>query len=158
MKQQTFIMAHEQARERCIACVANIPADGKTEVLIRDARIGKTMQQLGALFGLWVTYISNETGLTEDQVHAELKANFLRRVYLEEPHGDIQEMWVDLYYRIQEQQDWEMMRRHRATISLSWSTLNQMKRYLELVRQYFIGVGKPLPIPDPEWRSHGEQA
>jgi len=150
---RTFVLAHQQAKARCLACISAIEPDGRVEVVVRLAKQSKTMRQLGAYYGVWLPYISQETGMTEAEVHKELKANFLSKVFLGGPLNDIQEMWVERYCQLRDAGDWKGMAIHRARLSLGWATMRQTSRYMDMVSSYFISVGKPLPVLEPAYGS-----
>jgi len=152
MKQKVFTLAHKQAADGCAAFIQSIEPDGKTEVVIRDAQVGKTLQQLGALFGVWIDYIVDQTGYTVNEVHRDLKRLFLGRIYAEEQHGKAQESWVNMLLYLQEKQDWKGVALHADTISLKWATCKQMKKYMDYIQQYYISHEMPLPIPDKYWK------
>ncbi|MDX8382813.1 MAG: hypothetical protein R8M45_01950 [Ghiorsea sp.] len=121
--------------------------EGKT-VEVRDSRKRKTSEQLGALFGVWATYVMEQTGYTKDEVHKQWKANFLCRIYCEEPHGTAQENWVDLLFHLQEKGDWEGVNKHSKTISLKLASVLQMRHYMNEIQGYYISNRMPLPIPE----------
>jgi len=148
MAAKTFRMVHNEAKEHCIHFINDLLADGSKEVVVRDAHTTKTLQQLGTLFGLWTTYITDQTGYTKDELHKEWKASFLRGIYIAEPIGDMQEMWVENLYALQEKQEWKKLHIHAKRISLSWATIKQMKQYMNEIQAYYIQHGYPLPIPD----------
>lgn len=153
MKQETFTLSHDEAKGNVLARIAKIPTDGKTEVIIRDARIGKTMEQLGAIFGLWEKELSEKHGHSIKKVHEWLKDNFLARIYVTEPLGDAQEQWVELLAVYQMAGKQEKLERHAKRISLAWATLKQTKQFMDDIEAHFQDIGQPLTVPDPEWRS-----
>jgi len=141
-------MVHGEAKENCIQHINSLLADGSKEVIVRDANTTKTLQQLGTLFGLWTSYITEQTGYTKDELHKEWKGSFLRGIYIYEPIGDLQEMWVENLYALQEKQEWEKLHIHAKRISLSWATIKQMREYMNYIQAYYIENEYPLPIPD----------
>jgi len=145
---KTFTLSHDEAKANALAYLAKIPADGKTEVVIRPAKTGKTLSQLGALFGLWIAYLSNELGEDEDYLHRMLKAKFLARIYITNPIGSLQEMWVERLADVQQSGDQEKLMKHAKRISLSWATKEQMNMYMTAVQNYYASNGYPLPVPD----------
>jgi len=152
MKSRQFILAHRQAKASAIKFIMEQPEDGTVEVNVCDAKQSKTKQQLGAIFGVWIKYLSEQTGYTVNELHRELKANFLARIYCEGPQGPMQEMWVDHLYMLQEKQDWEAVKIHADRISLSWASIKQTTEYMRRIEEYYQGIGYPLPVLDPEWR------
>ena len=145
MKQRKFVLSHDDAKGNALAFLAKIPCDGSVEAIFRNARVSKTMEQLGGLFGNWIKYLSNELGDDEDYLHKMLKAKFLARIYISEPSGDLQEMWVERLADIQEKGDNEALLKHAKRISLSWATIEQMKAYMDAVNNYYASNGYPLP-------------
>ena len=148
MKQKVFTLAHKQASDSCAAFIQSIEPDGKTEVVVRDAKVSKTLKQLGALFGVWIRYISDQTGYTEKETHKHLKKTFLARIYTEDTRGEEQEAWVDMMVHLTEKKDWETIRIHFKALSLRWALCGQMREYMDQIQNYYIGHGMPLPIPD----------
>lgn len=148
MKSKTFRLSHNEALMGCIAFISDCEINGSLEVVIRDAKISKTLAQLGGLFGCWIKYLSAERHRSENYWHRKLKAEFLARIYCMEPIGDEQEQWVELLYVYQESQQQEKLLTHAARISLSWATIKQMTDYMNAVENHFIDEGMPLPILD----------
>lgn len=148
MTSKTFRIVHDEAKNNCIHFIKAIQAGDSKEVIIRDTKQSKTLEQLGVLFGLWAREISERTGYTKDKLHKEWKSSFLRGIYIAEPMGDMQEMWVENLYALQEKQEWEKLHKHARRISLSWATIKQMKEYMGDIQAYYISNGFPLPIPD----------
>lgn len=148
MTSKTFRIVHDEAKDNCIHFINAIQTSDSKEVIVRDAKQSKTLSQLGALFGLWSKYISDKTGYTKGELHEEWKSSFLRGIYISEPIGDLQEMWVENLYSLQEKQEGEKLHVHAKRISLSWATIKQMRQYMNEIQAYYIEHGYPLPIPD----------
>ena len=93
----------------------------------------KRMEQLGGLFGVWVKEYSEQTGVGQNSVHAQWKRQFLERIYLSNPIGQLQTQWVELYLIYQEREDFDKLELHRDRISLSWAKVHQMSDYMNAI-------------------------
>jgi len=147
VKTAVFHATDQRTIENAVAYIRGLQFNEGIEIRIGKAERGKTLQQLGALFGVWVRYIVEQTGYTENEIHRDLKRMFLARIYAEEPRGNAQKAWVKLLMHLQEIEDWEGVRLHGDTISLAWAKVEQMRQYMDAIQQYYIGNGMPLPVP-----------
>lgn len=93
----------------------------------------KTMEQLGGMFAVWIKEISEHTGEGERAVHARLKDQFLARIYISNPIGPDQQMWVELLYQYQVSGNMEKMEEHSKRISLAWARVHQMSDYMTAI-------------------------
>lgn len=148
MKAYKRILDSNDDVRKLITVLSNIPCNGKVEVLIRNTSVGKTMNQLGMLFGVWEIIIANFMGEDKDTVHKMLKGMFLERIYIVDPRTPEQEMWVDLRFFYQEKNQQEKLEKHRKRISLAWANLKQMRTFMDDINQYAIGLGIVLPSKD----------
>lgn len=148
MKMETFRLINEQVAANVVAKACEVPHDGSIEVVFRNAQEGKTLQQLGALFGLWIKEISDQMARDERWVHRMLKANYLARIYIIEPLTPEQESWVELSAIYQQTQQQEKLTKHAKRISLSWATLQQTKDYMNAVQNGMADDGILLTPPD----------
>ena len=154
MKSKKFTLISREVMCNCVDFIARQEWNGKVEVIIRNAQTGKTLAQLGGIFGSWVKYIAdeiNQDGNT-DYVERMLKAKFLARIYCEEPMTPEQENWVELLAVYQMANEQEKLLKHAKRISLSWATLSQTKRYMNAIEEHYQGSGHPLPVLDMEWK------
>lgn len=158
MKAKLFTLAHDQAKGNCLAFIATLPTDGSVDVTIRNASEGKTMRQLGGLFAVWIKEIAELYTMSEAKAHEELKNKFLARIYIrdnmETTVNDNQAQWVELLAIYQMKGEQEKLERHAKRISLSWSTMKQMKEFMDNIESHFQDIGKPLQVLDPEWRKY----
>ena len=151
MEAKTFVLHSQEIASNCIKAVKCCDVVGNWEVVIRKVSKDKTLKQLGALFGLWVTEEASRMGESPVYVHSKWKAWFLARIYFIEPHGDIQAMWVD-HFSILKDGDREAFERHSKRISLSWATLKQMSAYMKAIEEHYQAEGMPLMIPDRHYK------
>jgi len=152
MKAKTFTMSHETAKEGCLHYVSMLPTDGSVEVIIRNASEGKTMQQLGALFGVWEKHLSEKHGHSIDKVHSWIKARFLARIYVTEPVNELQEQWVELLAVYQQAGLHDKLEKHAKRIRLAWASLKQTKTMMNELDAHFQDIGQPLPALEKDWR------
>jgi len=126
---------------------------------VMNFKESKTLQQLGVTFGIWIKEISHAKGIGEDLVHAELKQEFLARIYVtdsENPPNESQAMWVELLYNYQIAGDMGKLERHAKRISLSWATVDQMSRYMSAIQNSYTDKGIYLTPPNPRYRIRQE--
>lgn len=146
MKQEIYLLFDAQEKDIALNCLNGIKADGKIEVVFRNASISKTLQQLGGLFANWIKYLEKHVhNESQDHIHRMLKARFLARIYIAMPIGSEQEQWVELLYFYQQKQMQVALERHAKRISLSWATIGQMKDYMDAINNHYISEGHPLP-------------
>jgi len=150
VKQKVYLMTVESARDACHSEIDSHALDGSVEVVVRNARVSKTLAQLNSIFGVWLKYLSEVSGHSEADLHARLKQMFLARIYSIEPIGDYQEQWVDLLAFYQESGNTKKMLNHAARISLSWANIKQTTEYMKAVEQHYMGSDTPLPVLDSD--------
>ena len=143
-----FLLINQSIADNAEKFLWDLPVDGTWEIIFREVDHDKTLKQLGALFGVWSRYLSNKDGESVDYVHRMLKAKFLARIYITEPKTPEQESWVELLAVYQETGQQDKLLKHAKRISLSWSTLPQMKEYMNAIVQHYQSIGEPLPIID----------
>jgi len=156
VKSRTFTLISREVMTSSVDFIARQEQDGSVEVVVRNAQTGKTLAQLGALFGVWVKYIANEINEdgNTDYVERMLKAKFLARIYVTDPQTPEQENWTELLAVYQMNNEQEKLLKHAKRISLSWARMNQMKQYLNDIESAYQGEGHPLPVLDKEWRKY----
>ena len=143
---KTFLLINQDIANNAETHLWSLPVDGSFEVVFREVEHDKTLKQLGALFGLWATYIANKDGESVDYIHRKLKALFLARIYITEPKTPEQESWVELLAIYQETQQQDKLIKHAKRISLSWATLKQMKEYMNAIEQHYQSIDESLPV------------
>ena len=149
---QVYLLISQAVADNAERFLWECPIDGTWEVIFREVEKDKTLKQLKALFGLWVTYIANKDGESVDYIHRKLKAKFLARIYITEPKTPEQENWCELLAIYQETGQQDKLLKHAKRISLSWSTLPQMKEYLNAIESHYIAIGEPLPVIDKHYK------
>lgn len=147
MKQVVFSLPRA-SREEAIAHIKALPSNERFEVVIRTPKQSKTLEQLGALFGVWINYLSKQTGYEKNHLHRLCKAKCLARIYIMDPQTNEQEQWVELLAHYQQVQQQDNLIKHAKRISLSWATLDQMSKYMNDVEHYWLEEGYQLPLPD----------
>lgn len=152
---RVYKLSHNVALKNCITDIRSLAIDGEHEVIVRPIKQGKTLAQLGGLFGLWAEYVANEIGESVDYIHRMWKSMFLARIYVadhldSESRAYAQEIdsWCELLQHYQQIQDMKKLTRHAKRISLSWSNLDQMTRYMNAIEAHYQSEGLPLPILD----------
>jgi len=145
MKAKKFILSSKRDIEKVTSALLDIECNGTVEVLIRNASTGKTMRQLGLLFGIWETVIANSLAEDKNTVHERLKSMFLERIYTVNPINPEQEMWVSLRFFYQERENHSELTNHRKRISLGWANLKQMRMFMDDIQTFCIGNDIYLP-------------
>lgn len=130
--------------------LSRLSIDGTFEVVIRKYSGGKTLSQLGALFGVWAQFIQDEHGTNKNDWHRQMKASFLAPIYAESPTGPEQESWSELLLLYHETYQSEQFDKHFKRMSLSWARVSQMKKYMDDIQAYYADNGIALPVPDPQ--------
>ena len=153
---KTFLLINQDVANNAETHLWSVPVDGTYEVIFREVEKDKTIKQLGALFAVWVKYLANKDGESEDYIHRMLKAKFLARIYIMEPKTPEQESWVELLAIYQETGRQETLLKHAKRISLSWATLPQMKEYMNAMEQHYQSIGEPLPVIDKDYKGGPE--
>lgn len=148
-----YQLIDELRRRNCINALLEVPVGEGYEVTIRKVEHDKTLKQLGALFGLWVKEEAERTGESRHYIHRKWKAQFLARIYAVKPMTPEQECWVELLAVYQQGGDRAKFERHAKRISLSWAKLPQMKEYMAAIEEHYQSEGRPLSVPDPEWKA-----
>jgi len=152
LKSKKFTLVSREVMCNCVDYIVHQEQDGKVEVIIRKAQTGKTLAQLGGLIGRWERYISENESISLAEVHDMLKAKFLARIYITEPLNELQEMWVDLVAIYQQTGQHDKLKIHAKKISLSWSTLAQVKQMMDDIEAHYQSIGRPLPVLDKDWK------
>ena len=151
---QHFLLISQDIADNAETYMWALPVDGTYEVIFREVEHDKTLKQLGALFGVWATYLSKKDGESVDYIHRMLKARFLARIYITEPKTPEQEAWVELLAIYQETNRQNELMKHAKRISLSWATLPQMKEYMSVIEEHYQAIGQPLPVIDKFYKEH----
>ena len=154
-KPKVYQLSHNIALRDCITHIRDCGLNGEYEVIVRKIKQGKTLSQLGGLFGAWIDYLSGEIGESVDYLHRELKSKFLTRIYIND-HLDSEakaypseiDAWVELLEVYHLSGNTLKFAEHSKRISLSWATLDQTKKYMKAIEQHYQSVGMPLPILD----------
>ena len=144
-----FVLISDTVLDNAIACIQSKPLDGSWQITVTEVKADKTKKQLAALFGLWVKYLAEKDGESEQVIHKQLKNWFLARIYITEPMSEEQEQWVELmaFYS-----GTIKLEKHSERISLGWANRDQTVEYMKAIEQHFQAIGEPLPIPDKYWK------
>jgi len=154
---KTYCLSHSPALKNCIETIQKIGINKDIEVIVRSIKTKKTLAQLRGLFGVWVVHLSSELAQSQDYVHRMLKAKFLARIYAID-YYDINaktyqseiDSWIELLTHYQETKNTEKLAIHAKRISLKWTNLDQMKRYMAAVESHYQDNGNPLPVLDKD--------
>lgn len=131
------------------ALLNSLPDDQDLEIIISKTKKKRSLEQLGALFGAWFKYLSQETGYEINYLHRWMKEEHLSHLYKEDPQTPEQELWSELFYVYQEAGDQERLAHHKQRISLSWIRhAKQMAEYMSRIDQYWADQGITLPELD----------
>lgn len=148
-----------------------MPMDGSVEFVLRNAQRARTLQQLGALFGVWIKELLEQCeGWDERQMHRWLKEQHLVNIYANEPVGDWQEQWAELYWFYMSMCDPQMTmsendRKHYVTklaihiqrisiADVTGITHQQMGEYMDKVYKWGINQGFKLSEPNKFYKEY----
>lgn len=140
------------------------------EITIQPHKGSKTLLQLKTLFGLWLSYLHQETGSSIKDLHREMKAAYLGHIYSKGQEGKesyLQVMWVNELARIgdlilspdpvialQAQAD---LITHMENLSLKWASISQMREYMDKVYWHYANAGYSPPIPDKFYKYYKDE-
>jgi hypothetical protein len=154
-KARVYKLSHNEALKNCMTDIRECGLNAEYEVIVRPIKSQKTLAMLGAIFGVWMEYLEQQTGHTQDYYHRFWKSKFLSKIYAADHTDDeaksyIKEIdqWVELLLIYQETDLTEKFTEHSKRISLSWANLSQTKRYMNMIDAYYIDAEMPLPVPD----------
>jgi len=151
MKQEGPVIFHDHRQvEYAFDLVQRQPLDGSREMIIRDRRISKTLSQLGLLFGFWLTEASEFTGINEEDLRKQWKMEYLAPIYANDPQGDIQSQFSELYWHYMETQNAEKLAQQieRVSMSHTWGySKDQMTLFLNKIKRWSMDVGCNLTAP-----------
>lgn len=165
LNNQTALGAAHQQLDR-------VPLDGSVEFVLRNAQRARSLQQLGALFGVWIQELLQQCeGWDEQAMHRWLKEQHLVDIYANEPVGDWQNQWAELYWFYMEKCDpsvnggkldannkWvKKMAAHIQRISIadvSGITHEQMGEYMDRVYKWGISQGFRLSEPNKFYKEY----
>lgn len=130
-----------------------VSLDGKTEVVIQDAKHKRTLAQNALYWGAWLPALKLQTGMTVEELHDQFRTTLMVKVYLECQQNRVQEQWVEQYVGLRElvkgvPRDVAAvaMKRCRATCSTTWATVEQYSDFLSRVEAYCRDHDLLLPL------------
>ncbi len=163
MKQKVYPMNNAYCVDQLIKAANSTILDGSIEFVARNAQRARSLQQFGALFGIWLVEMCDQApGNDKEYIHQWAKGRFLVPIYADNPIGDWQEQWAALYWYCMEQCDpsideklrkpnaVELLAEHisRITMSdLSGITKDQLKTYMDDLYGWSINNGFKLTEP-----------
>lgn len=160
IKPKRFVMVHDAAKANMLQEVSQLPVDGNMEVVIQPIKKDKTLAQLGGFWGPWLTAISEETGEDKESIAQDLKARFLAKIYIadhmdeDKSEDPAQAQWCELLEIYKQSGDQEKFSRQLGRISLAIANLDQMRRFMNDVDNYYANQGIALPFLDKFRRSY----
>jgi len=154
MKLKRFVLIDQSVLDNARAYGSKMPLDGSVECVYQNAKVSKTLAQLGVLFGLWIEELKNQSdgeGWSTPRWHLHLKHEHLLPIIMnrqEGPHADRQREWFELLEFQLEFGTQEKIQEQVLRLSLSWASIGQMKEYLDRVWEWAVDVGFALSVPD----------
>ena len=154
MKQKIFVLIDSYILKNAENYGRTVPLDGSIECVYRNAKVSKTLAQLGVLFGLWIKELQHQQGAdgwSADRWHMWLKHRMLLPIIQERqegPNADRQAEWFELLEIHLERGNQEGIQRQVNRLSLAWASIGQMKEYLDKVWEWAIDAGFALSVPD----------
>lgn len=71
-----FILLDKRRLDNVFEFLNKLPLDGKTEVVIREYKKKRSVQQ-NALLWMWIPYFAKHFGYTDEEMHEEFKYAFI---------------------------------------------------------------------------------
>ena len=144
-------------KSNLMAEIAAIDPDSTKPMVveIKELTKAKTLAQLGALHGLWLKEISDQTGYSGEEIKTRCKRLFLTDIYLHQPvDQDAQGFWRDLYHYIKEHGSKAALDKHMNSTSLAWASAFQMREFMDRVCADYTSNGIALSVPDRFYRAY----
>lgn len=139
------IVRDEALRERAQLVVSQLPLDVVHEVVVKPHKTSRTSQQ-HALYWLWNTYVSAETGETKEEVHFRHKKKFALPIYIRDDPDGFGEM-MKAVYQVRDPERTIMLDKIVELTSTTTFSIAQMTEYLNDIDEYCHKVGVHLPVP-----------
>lgn len=111
---------------------------------------GKSLPQLGLVFGIWQKEVSEHFGESVVDLRKQWKKDFLVPIYMSYQAGPfkaVQEQWLELMFMYQEAGDEEKLIKQRNRISLKWASVTQMSDYMTSIKNHYAAHGFILTEP-----------
>lgn len=145
-----FRLVNNEVRDRCVKALfmAQQSSEEVLEVVIQPESRKRSLAQ-NRLYHMWVSYFSQQTGASIDEVYIEFKRRFLLRIYYT-ADSQFAEMCDSI--KQLEQLDLAKYKSISKQVIVMTSTtkanVEQMTEYLNQINRFAYSQNIMLPIPD----------
>ena len=144
-----FRLVSSEARSNCLAAIIETQNSKEVlEVILQPENRKRSLAQ-NRLYHMWVSYFSQQTGASIDEVYIEFKRRFLLRIYYT---ADSQ--FAEMCDSIKQIKDMDLAQYDsisKQVINLTSTTkasAEQMTEYLKQIERFAYTQNVMLPIPD----------
>jgi hypothetical protein len=149
-----YVIRSPEILGNAVSAIAQVPTDGSVTVEIKGTKDERRIAQ-NSTYWMWLSDISKHTGHSVDELHDGCRKTYLTKIYLEQPHGRLQEAWsrtyADLSALIADMPPDEaipIIDRVKLLVSTTWASVDQFTDYLNRIEQYCISLNIKLRHPD----------
>ena len=154
MKKKTkalyFRLVSDEVRDNCVKALfmAQQSSEEVLEVIVQPESRKRSLAQ-NRLYHMWVSYFSQQTGASIDEVYTDFKRRFLLRIYYT---ADSQ--FAEMCDSIKQIKDMDLAQYDsisKQVINLTSTTkasVEQMTEYLKQIERFAYTQNVMLPIPD----------
>lgn len=148
----SLVINSEQVAKRACDLIRALPLDHPHEVVIRPVEKNRSAAQ-NALYWMWVTILSGETGETKDEVHTRLKKKHLVRIYERdnEGYGKMVAAIRTIHRSGMKTEAGTMAAEIIRLTSTTDATVQQFTEYLNDIDMEAISQGFVLPHPEDKY-------
>jgi hypothetical protein len=149
---KTFIIKDESIIEKLVYFLRNWKESEPWEVIVRPYKADRSVSQ-NSLYWMWVTVVSNEIGLTKEEVHEDLKKRMLVPIYERDEPGycEMVNSLRKLYTEGFREESKELHKQIVRLTSTTSATVKQFAEYLTEIERDMVGRGIFLPHPEDRY-------
>lgn len=150
MKETIILREHDQLDSLMLKIRAKIDDKKLYEVVIQLHSFSRSLEQ-NALMWEWLTMIGKDLGYTKDEMHLEMKVQFLIAIYKRNPdrhdklHGKLKRLAT--VYKGNNALGLAMHRDLADSVSTTDATVKEMSEYLDCIDGFATSNNIRLPLP-----------
>lgn len=144
-----FRLVSSEARSNCLAAIIETQNSKEVlEVILQPENRKRSLAQ-NRLYHMWVSYFSQQTGASIDEVYIEFKRRFLLRIYYT---ADSQ--FAEMCDSIKQLEQLDLAKYQSiskqviAMTSTTKANVEQMTEYLNQINRFAYSQNILLPVPD----------
>lgn len=152
MKRRTFVLASNDVISRLISFIKEQPREPLLEVVVMEHKKDRSILQ-NSLYWLWNTVISNELGMTKEEVHDDFKGRMLVRIYERDDDG-----YAAMIQSVRKVHSEGFRKEAKALsdhiiklTSTTNATVKQFTEYLNDIERDMMGKNIVLPHPEDRY-------